>query len=82
MKRRSLLKGFVIAALTPSISFLERVGIIDESSWMVSYVRNFYPMMIVEQLVGVQPMTGPVGEIFTLRYEWNGELDNWGSYII
>ena len=65
--------------------FLRKVGIISEPSWMISYVRSFYPMMIVEQLVGVQPMVGPVGEIFNIHYsyyEYNGELDNWGSYLI
>lgn len=82
MNRRTFLKGAAALTIIPSINFLERAGIISESSWLVSYVRNFYPTMIAEQLVGVQPMIGPVGEIFALQYIWSGELHNWGNYIV
>jgi hypothetical protein len=82
MKRRSFLRGAAALFFIPSINFLEKIGIVNEKSWIVSLVRKSYPVMIAEQLVGVQPMIGPVGEIFNLRYEWTGELHNWGEFII
>lgn len=33
-------------------------------------VRRTYPSLIANDLVGVQPMTGPVGEVFKLKISY------------
>lgn len=39
---------------------------------LISLVRNAMPSLMAHQLIGVQPMTGPVGEIFSSRANWPG----------
>ena len=34
---------------------------------LIPMIRQVYPQMIAHQILSVQPMTGPVGEIFSLR---------------
>lgn len=38
---------------------------------LLSMVRRFMPTVIAHDIVGVQPMTAPSGNIFTLRYIYN-----------
>lgn len=38
---------------------------------LLPMVRRFMPTVIAHDLVGVQPMTAPVGQVFTLRYIFN-----------
>jgi len=41
-------------------------------------VRKIIPNMIANDIIGVQPMTGPVGQIFTMRSRYtNNELGEW-----
>lgn len=40
----------------------------DVNKVLMPIIRRFVPMSIAHELVGVQPMTGPVGSIFSLRY--------------
>ena len=40
------------------------VGATDTIS---SIIRRLYPIMVANDIIGVQPMTGPVGQIHTLR---------------
>jgi hypothetical protein len=37
-------------------------------------IRRVMPTVIANELVGVQPMTGPVGQIHTLRVRYAGNL--------
>jgi hypothetical protein len=34
---------------------------------LIPMIRQVYPSLIAQQILGVQPMTGPTGEIFTMR---------------
>ena len=42
-------------------------------------IRRVMPTVIANELVGVQPMTGPVGQIHTLRVRYADTLDATGS---
>jgi hypothetical protein len=37
---------------------------------LISFIRHIHPNTIAHDLVGVQPMTAPAGEIFSLRYSY------------
>ena len=39
-------------------------------------IRRVMPTVIANELIGVQPMTGPVGQIHTLRVRYSDTLDN------
>ena len=41
------------------------------SSIQIPLMRSVYPQLITNQIVGVQPMSGPVGLAFALRYKYN-----------
>ena len=34
---------------------------------LMPMIRNLYPQVLAQSILGVQPMTGSVGEIFTMR---------------
>jgi hypothetical protein len=34
---------------------------------LMPIIRQVYPQLLAQSIVGVQPMTGPVGEIFTMK---------------
>ena len=38
---------------------------------LLTMVRRVIPNLIAQDLLGVQPMTGPVGEIFTMRHVYS-----------
>lgn len=40
---------------------------IGASDTILSIVRRLYPVMIAYEIIGVQPMTGPIEQIYTLR---------------
>jgi hypothetical protein len=46
------------------------------------YVRIVVPKLIAAELVGVQPMTGPVGLIYSLRYNFGDLTSENNSAII
>lgn len=35
---------------------------------MMPLIQKLMPSLIAQQIIGVQPMTGPTGSIFTMRY--------------
>jgi hypothetical protein len=37
---------------------------------LLPMIRQVWPTILAQQIIGVQPMTGPVGEIFTLRTKY------------
>ena len=39
-------------------------------------IRRVMPTVIANEIVGVQPMTGPVGQIHTLRVRYSDTLDD------
>jgi hypothetical protein len=40
---------------------------------LIPMIRRTFPELITNDLVGVQPMTGPVGLAFALRYKYQGQ---------
>lgn len=43
--------------------------------YLMPLVRRVYPNLITQQLVGVQPMTGPVAQVFYLKYFYSGMVN-------
>ena len=39
---------------------------------LIPMIRRTFPELITNEIVGVQPMSGPVGLAFALRYKYNG----------
>jgi hypothetical protein len=39
----------------------------NSRSVLIPMIRKVFPTMIANQIVGIQPMTGPIGQIHTLR---------------
>jgi len=46
---------------------------------LIPMIRRTFPQLITNEIVGVQPMSGPVGLAFALRYKYEG--DSLGSGI-
>jgi hypothetical protein len=45
---------------------------------LIPMIRRTFPELITNEIVGVQPMAGPVGLAFALRYRYTGEtLSSW-----
>lgn len=38
---------------------------------MLSIIRNVLPSIIANDIIGAQPMTGPIGQIHTLRVRYD-----------
>ena len=45
-------------------------------------LRAVLPHIIANQIIGVQPMTGPVGQIFSMRYRYGHSSLEWGARIL
>src|SRR6218665_1238488 len=44
---------------------------------LIPMLRRTFPELITNKIVGVQPMSGPVGLAFAMRFKYNGtQLDN------
>lgn len=65
--RKQLLKESMVGATTAgNIATLNRV--------ILPVIRRVMPTVIANEIVGVQPMTGPVGQIHTLRVRYANNL--------
>ena len=47
---------------------------------LIPMIRRTFPELITNEIVGVQPMSGPVGLAFALRYKYSETLINGSSY--
>ena len=47
---------------------------------LIPMIRRTFPELITNEIVGVQPMTGPVGLAFALRYKYEATPLGGGSY--
>jgi len=47
---------------------------------LIPMIRRTFPELITNEIVGVQPMSGPVGLAFALRYKYSNQKIN-GDYI-
>lgn len=48
---------------------------ITDPKVLLSIIRQVLPNVLASQLVGVQPMTGSMGNIFNTRYDYGETLD-------
>jgi len=46
---------------------------------LIPMIRRTFPELITNEIVGVQPMSGPVGLAFALRYKYDGQALGWGN---
>ncbi len=44
---------------------------------LIPMIRRTFPELITNEIVGVQPMSGPVGLAFALRYRYEGQNLDW-----
>lgn len=52
----------------------KRLNRLNRRVWnpvLLPMIRHYMPKIIANELIGVQPMSGPVGQVFTLRYIFN-----------
>ena len=47
-----------------------------DNSVSIPMIRRIIPNTIATDIIGVQPMTGPVGEIFTMRVRYSDSKDD------
>lgn len=43
----------------------------NSSNVLIPIIRRCVPNIIINQLLGVQPMTGPVGQVLAMRYRYS-----------
>jgi hypothetical protein len=48
---------------------------------LIPMIRRTFPELITNEIVGVQPMSGPVGLAFALRYKYSNTSLGGGNYI-
>jgi hypothetical protein len=48
---------------------------------LIPMIRRTFPELITNEIVGVQPMSGPVGLAFALRYKYSNTTLGGGNYI-
>lgn len=66
----------------PGLTFVNQLVNIDAeepndwSQYAIPLVRRVYPQLMANQLVGVQPINGPVGLKNTIKKIYNKENDN------
>jgi len=48
---------------------------------LIPMIRRTFPELISNEIVGVQPMSGPVGLAFALRYQYTNSTLGGGNYI-
>ena len=101
MKRRTFIQGMIgaVVVTAPVVAIIKSLPapvakvVVEKAApfnpMLIQLVRRTYPSLIAEQLLGVQPMTGPVGEVFGLTYNYreHGYVPSdttgcWGDYII
>ena len=60
-----------LAKLDPNYDWTRDIDIMMNRSFrkvLLPIIRRVVPNMIAQQLIGVQPMAGPVASIYSLRY--------------
>jgi len=67
-------KKYLAEAATAGASSAGNVATLNRV--ILPVIRRVMPTVIANELVGVQPMTGPVGQIHTLRVRYSDTLDD------
>lgn len=50
--------------------FDDFIGVNRFPNILIPMIGRVFPELIASEIVGVQPMSGPVGQAFTLRYTY------------
>ena len=58
--------GFIGALKGRGLS-KEDIALLRTNNSLFSIIRRMVPKIIAQEIIGVQPMTGPIGQIHTLR---------------
>lgn len=83
MIRRKFFKtifGAIATAVDAPLIPLPTPQVTNDLSLLVPLIRRTMPTLIASQLIGVQPMTGPSGQVFALNIEPIGPNKNRNRY--
>jgi hypothetical protein len=83
--RRAFLKQILGAGasvvVAPVVKLLPKKVAGDFSKIMIPMIRRVYPELLIKEIVGVQPMSGPVGLAFAMRYTYEAKKLPWWKKI-
>jgi hypothetical protein len=83
--RRAFLKQILGAGasvvVAPVVKLLPKKVAGDFSKIMIPMIRRVYPELLIEEIVGVQPMSGPVGLAFAMNYVYTEKKLPWWKKI-
>jgi hypothetical protein len=74
--RRSFFKSLIGLIVAPKVAEALPVAKppVEFNKAMIPLIRRTFPELITHNLVGVQPMSGPIGLTFYMNYIKEGEL--------
>jgi hypothetical protein len=79
--RRTFLKQILGAGasvvVAPVVKLLPKKVAGDFSKIMIPMVRRTFPELLATEIVGVQPMSGPVGLAFAMNYVYEDKKIPW-----
>jgi hypothetical protein len=83
--RRAFLKQILGAGasvvVAPVVKLLPKKVAGDFSKIIIPMIRRVYPELLTEEIVGVQPMSGPVGLAFAMNYVYTEKKLPWWKKI-
>jgi len=83
--RRAFLKQILGAGasvvVAPVVKLLPKKVAGDFSKIMIPMVRRVYPKLLINELVDVQPMSGPIGLAFVMNYIYTEKKLPWWKKI-
>jgi len=84
--RRAFLKQIFGAGasivVAPVVKLLPKKVAGDFSKIMIPMIRRTFPELLTKEIVGVQPMSGPVGLAFAINYTYTEEKLSWWKKIL
>ena len=84
--RRAFLKQILGAGasvvVAPVVKLLPKKVVGDFSKIMIPMVRRVYPELLTKEIVGIQPMSGPVGLAFAMNYVYTEKKLPWWKKIL
>lgn len=70
MDRRTILKSAIGAFCAPLVKHLPIEKVLPDkwNSCLIPMIRRTFPELLTKEIIGVQPMSGPVGLAFHINY--------------
>ena len=72
-------KRYISEAATAGATAAGDIGVLNKV--ILPVIRRVMPTVIANEIVGVQPMAGPVSQIHTLRVKYNAAADHAGTQL-